>query len=349
MVNAGSFVHHVQGDFSDNGSFEAGMSEIVFSGSAASVDDGSKDGDFRATVCHNPSGYPDNSRTMIIDHPSVLNAHLGHGDTLGACPEEDKDDDKDKDGDSKDEDDSPADSGAAQRLMGDAVETVFHKLTMNNSNGLLLLHDAVVGALLDCSSGIIETGDNRVSISTIGSISNAGADSYVNGKLEKHFAAASPFTFAIGDAAAYTPVEVDFSSMEDVGSLTASTTAGDHPAITISDIDEEKSVNRYWTLSSSDITGVYDIVLHFPASDVDGGANSDNFVIRRLDEQTEIWNHVTLLAANPASAAGGGISASVPVPPDLVASGFGFFAIGESSISHFIRERELIYMQELYD
>lgn len=36
------------------------------------------------TICHVPPGNPDNAHTITIDR-SGLNAHLAHGDTLGAC------------------------------------------------------------------------------------------------------------------------------------------------------------------------------------------------------------------------------------------------------------------------
>lgn len=269
-VNAGSFVHNVQGDFTDNGSFLSGAGEIVFSGSAQ------------------------------------------------------------------------------QSLTGAATATAFNKLTMNNGNGLTLLHDATVNTLLTCTSGRISTGINKVSIGATGSVINASANSYVNGKLKKNFPAAASFTFAVGDAASYAPVEVNFTSITNAGSLTASTTAGDHPAIALSSINGDKSVNRYWTLSSTDITGVYDVTLNYVAADVDNGANTGEFIIQREDEEAGTWNNVTLVAANPTSTEGAGISTVAAVPPALVAFGFGDFAIGESSITDFIREKELIYTQELY-
>ena len=40
----------------------------------------------KATVCHRPPGNPNNAKTLEVG-PSALAAHLGHGDTEGACPE----------------------------------------------------------------------------------------------------------------------------------------------------------------------------------------------------------------------------------------------------------------------
>lgn len=38
----------------------------------------------KVTICHYPPGNTDNPQTITIDE-SALQAHLGHGDTLGPC------------------------------------------------------------------------------------------------------------------------------------------------------------------------------------------------------------------------------------------------------------------------
>jgi hypothetical protein len=39
----------------------------------------------KVTLCHRPPGKPDNAHTITVGAPAAP-AHLGHGDTLGACP-----------------------------------------------------------------------------------------------------------------------------------------------------------------------------------------------------------------------------------------------------------------------
>lgn len=39
----------------------------------------------KVTICHRPPGNPDNARTITVGEPAA-SAHLGHGDTAGACP-----------------------------------------------------------------------------------------------------------------------------------------------------------------------------------------------------------------------------------------------------------------------
>ena len=46
----------------------------------------------KVKVCHIPPGNEGNAHTIEISE-SALSAHLGHGDTLGACPEDNDDDD----------------------------------------------------------------------------------------------------------------------------------------------------------------------------------------------------------------------------------------------------------------
>ena len=39
----------------------------------------------RVTLCHKPPDNPENAQTLIVPSTAV-EAHLAHGDTLGACP-----------------------------------------------------------------------------------------------------------------------------------------------------------------------------------------------------------------------------------------------------------------------
>jgi len=43
--------------------------------------------DHKVTICHLPPGNPENAHTISVDE-SALPAHLAHGDSMGACEED---------------------------------------------------------------------------------------------------------------------------------------------------------------------------------------------------------------------------------------------------------------------
>jgi len=99
---------------------------------------------------------------------------------------------------------------------------------------------------------------------------------------------------------------------------TMSTTAGDHPEILTSGIEPSKTVNRYWTLGASGITySTYDVTMNFVGGDVDGGANTANFIIGRYESAT--WNLPTVGTLTSTSSQATGVV------------GFGDFQIGEQT------------------
>ena len=76
----------------------------------------------QVTICHYQPGNPENAQTLTIG-VSALDAHLSeHGDTLGACAEEDKDSDS-KDSDSKDSDSKDSDSKDSDSKDSDSKDS----------------------------------------------------------------------------------------------------------------------------------------------------------------------------------------------------------------------------------
>ncbi|MBK9026278.1 MAG: hypothetical protein IPL69_20675 [Saprospiraceae bacterium] len=74
-------------------------------------------------------------------------------------------------------------------------------------------------------------------------------------------------------------------SITDPGYILAKTEAGDHPAIVTSGIDQDKSVNRFWTITNTtaSILGL-DAHLTWAATDVDPSADPFLFVGSKYDD-----------------------------------------------------------------
>src|SRR5439155_20711700 len=123
-------------------------------------------------------------------------------------------------------------------------------------------------------------------------------------------------TFEIGSASGYSPASVSFGTVTTSGTLTASATGSEHASIATSGIDATKSVNRYWTLTNSSIAfNNYSVTLNFLAGDVDAGANTAAFVVRKLDSGT--WTSPTVGTRTSTSTQASGMTS------------FSDFAVGE--------------------
>lgn len=306
--SASSYTHNLKGNLSNAGTITPGTSTINFNGSGTQTISG-------ATTFYNVAFANSGGTVDAGAYAHNVQGNFTNNGTFSANAGE------------------IIFSGAAAQSLSGA--TTFNKLTMNNtSGGLTLSNDIAVNVELKLNSGQIITGSSKVSIGASAAVTNATSASYVYGNLEKNFPVATSFTFDIGDDTSYVPVLVNFISLTSGGSLLASTAADDHPQLAASAINPTKSVNRYWTLSSSAIAGAYEATFNFVAGDVDAGANTANFIIQRY--ASAAWSNTTLVAANPTSTMASGLS------------GFGDFAIGEPAVAGFLLERELIYSRELY-
>ncbi|MEI6747667.1 MAG: T9SS type A sorting domain-containing protein [Bacteroidota bacterium] len=169
-----------------------------------------------------------------------------------------------------------------------ASASVLSDLTINNANGVVLNANATVNNTLALTSGICATQSNSLTIASGGSVS--GTSGWINGNLRKFVPAALNPTvaFEVGDAAVYTPVSVAFTGTVSAatGSITAKSTAGDHPQIAASGIYGAKSVNRFWTLTNTTPipgTWTYSPSFNYVATDNDAGTTPAYYLIRRYN------------------------------------------------------------------
>jgi hypothetical protein len=237
---------------------------------------------------------------------------------------------------------------------GAAAQTLnafsFAGLRINNSNGLTLsAGNATVSGTLTLTSGVVTTGANTViTTASCAAPSVSRTSGHIAGRLQKTIPTGSTScTCELGGATAavYTPVVSSYSTVTTGGNVLASVTGSDHASLSGSGIDNTKSVNRYWTLATP-VTGAlpsaaagntYSVVFTFVAGDLDAGAATGSFVIKRYSAST--WSSVTVGSKTATSTQGTGL---------LLASGYGDFALGEAANSNFAREKQFIYSRELY-
>ena len=214
-------------------------------------------------------------------------------------------------------------NGSTAQSLNGTTQTNFNKVQINNASGVnlssqnMVINGNVAGAL-DFQNGLINTGAKMVMLGgTNGTVTGAAAGKYVNGFLRLGIATGSPTrVFEIGDAGNYTPVSVVFNNVTVSGYSTVNTTAGDHPNIITSGIDETKNVNRIWNITNNGTT-VTNLTptFNFTSSDIDAGANPAIFIVGRY---TSFWSYPTTGTRNPLNT-----TATV--------SGFGAHVVGEAS------------------
>jgi hypothetical protein len=159
--------------------------------------------------------------------------------------------------------------------------SAFNNLTISKAAGVTTLSsNATVNDVLNFVSGKIQTGSNLVIQPLSGTVSGAAQNTgWVNGNLRKNIATgATTKIFEVGDDVSYTPVLIAFSNVTTAGDLTVSSTAGDHPEISNSSMNESKSVNRFWSFTNSGIAFTYySATFNFIATDIDAGAATGAF------------------------------------------------------------------------
>lgn len=179
----------------------------------------------------------------------------------------------------------------------------FNNLSINKSAGAAnLSSDITVNGVLNFISGKIQTGANDLIIPATGSITGAAQNTgWVYGNLQKNISTGSPSAiFAIGGNTYYTSVTVAFNNVTSGGNLTIKTTGSDHPNLSSSGLDVNKSVNRYFTISNNSIVFTdAAVTLNWVAPDIDAGASTANFVAAIYNGAS--WTFPTIASPNATS------------------------------------------------
>lgn len=211
-------------------------------------------------------------------------------------------------------------NGTSEQTISGSATTTFNKLTINNPGNVKLSGANILinggSSAFTFTDGKLITGVQKVTLTSNVSIAGAGVTRYVNGILEWGIQTGnSTKSFAIGDDAQYTPVSLTFGNVSTVGNITVSTTSGDHTQILSSQLSEDRSVNRIYTISNSGVVLVgYNATFNFGGTDVDVIANTNDFIVGRYSGG---WSYPSVGTRTATSTAATSLTA------------FGSFAIAE--------------------
>jgi hypothetical protein len=221
-------------------------------------------------------------------------------------------------------------NGSGAQTINGTANTTFYGLTLSTANGTGSVtlsptspaNNVTVTNVLTLNSRKIITGINTLTIGASGqAISRTSG--WIDGNLAKTTNSGSNagYTYTIGDANNYTPVTLAFTNNATAtGTLTINTTGTEHPQIVTSGLNSGEDVNRYWTISNSDLafTGTYSAAFNFingTPVDVDAGATQTNFVVRKYNGSS--WSAPTTSSAITSQTTASGLMT------------FGDFAIGQ--------------------
>ena len=208
-------------------------------------------------------------------------------------------------------------NGSASQVTGDGLPSVVNNLTINNSTGVGLSGNTSVGGVLTFTSGNVYTGADTLGVSSTGSVNRTIG--YVVGNFKKNVASGSNVsrTFEIGDSTNYTPLSVTFTTVTGAGDLTGSTKPTEHPQVATSGLNQNKDVNRYYTLSNNGIVfDNYSTTLNFVTGDKDAGSNDASYVVAKYDSPN--WSYPSVGTRTTTSIQATGMTS------------FSDFAVGES-------------------
>ncbi|MGB3076831.1 MAG: hypothetical protein WBB36_15990, partial [Chitinophagales bacterium] len=190
-------------------------------------------------------------------------------------------------------------ASATQTIYGTGSIATFLPST-SAPGGIIVAGQQTITDQISFNNGKLHTaGAAKIIMAEGALIINADADHYVDGNLEQVYSSSGLRTFPIGDFGSYNPI--DFSpDFLYTGGMVARTDAGDHIDISNSGINESKSVNRTWTLTSNGLgfTG-YTVTFYWNSGELDGGADPDHFVVAKYDAPD--WELVPVIARTATS------------------------------------------------
>ncbi len=159
----------------------------------------------------------------------------------------------------------------ATATVNNLTVAVGRTLTLNGQN-------MNVNGTLSLSGGLIDTGANTLTLGTTATISRTSGQ--VIGNLKKQFGGAGSFTYTVGTANGYSPVDATVTAGS--GELTVKAIQGPQPIVNAS-----QSLQRYWSLNGSGIT--VNLVFHYlDPTDIPAGGSDASYRIIRVSDGTPV-------------------------------------------------------------
>ncbi|SFW25178.1 T9SS type A sorting domain-containing protein [Chitinophaga sancti] len=185
----------------------------------------------------------------------------------------------------------------------------FNNITINKTtNNVTLVTNVAAAGITTFVKGLIVTSSNTYNIPAGGTISGANAVSgWIYGKLQMNFGTGTNVTrtYQIGDASNFTPATIVMTSVTTSGNLTGLTLTPDHPNISSSALDANRSVNRYWSFTNSGtIFTTTNVTVNWVAADLDAGALFTYFQVGNYNGSTWTLPTVTSPLATSITATG---------------------------------------------
>ncbi|RMG65769.1 MAG: LamG domain-containing protein, partial [Bacteroidetes bacterium] len=145
--------------------------------------------------------------------------------------------------------------GGAAALTGLPAVTL-GTLSINRSAGLRIDGAVTVNGTLTLTDGVLDLNNYTLTLGSSASVAGSpGASSHIKattGTLRKSYSGTGSFTFPVGDGTSYTPMALNFTSGTFASAYAdVSLTASKHGSNT----STTNYINRYWTVSSSGISG----------------------------------------------------------------------------------------------
>ena len=178
--------------------------------------------------------------------------------------------------------------GAGAQTLNANGDTITRLNIENTGPGVTIASNVTVSSRLALTTGVVNVAGGIVLTGpdTPGLAQSAG---WINGALTRVINAETTGgrNFPVGDATSQTLFRVELlTASTTTGSLTVSSTAGDHPSVPT----PATALNRFWSATPAGLAGYSaDVTLNYRDSEL-GGANENAFAVYRRDTGLGTWN-----------------------------------------------------------